>query len=149
MSRKFGIVALVLLAAFVPLSVLGNGEGDEATEENGAKPLWGFRWFRGFGCSNGERTVEETVEDMAERLGLTDDEIAEVTPIAQEIADLREQLKAKMEELHEVIGPKVEAYRESKMGEMPGRFRGMRGRRGGRCFPCQDASEDADAGESE
>ncbi|MBU7003990.1 MAG: hypothetical protein HXS50_00390 [Theionarchaea archaeon] len=124
------------------MSVLGNSEGGEAGDQE--KPFWKFRWFRGFGPKNGDMTLEERIDQMAEKLGLTDDEVAEVTPIAQEIADLREQLKAKMEELREIIGPKVEAYRESKMAEMREGFRGMRGRWGRCCRPCHEIPEDSE-----
>ena len=150
-SRKFGIAALVLLAVLVPLTVLGNSENDEncETDETGEKPFWGFHWFRGFGFGpwNGDKTVEEAVEAMAEKLGLTDEEVNEITPIAQEIADLREQMRARMEELHGVIGPKLDAFRESKMSEMPERFRGMRGRWGGRCCPCQETLDEETSSE--
>jgi hypothetical protein len=149
LSRKFGIVAMVLLAVFLPLAVLGGSEGDDASDETCEKPPWGFRWMRGFGRWNGEKTVDEAVEDMAEKLGLTEEEVADVTPIAQEIADLREQLKAKMEELKEVIGPKVEAYRESKVSEMPRGFRGMKGMWGRNRCPCQEILEETSPEESE
>ena len=111
LSIKFGIAALVILAVLVRLSVLCNSEGDDGTEmdeETCEKPFWG-RWKRGFGFGLGDaETVEKAVEEMTEKLGLTEEEVEDVMPIAQEIADLREQLRAKREELHGIIGPKVE-----------------------------------------
>ena len=154
LSKKFGIAALAILATLLPLTVLangnGNGNGNDDTgtgEETCKRAFWGFRWFRGFG-PNGPETVEEAVEEMAEKLGLTEDEVAEVTPIAQEIADLREELKAKMEELHGVIGDKVDAYRESmkENGCFRRGMRGMRGR-GWPCGPC-DCPDDVASEES-
>jgi len=148
LSRKFGIIAMVLLSVFVPLAVLGNSEGGDASDETCEKPLLGLRWLRGFRFWEGEGTVDEAVEEMAEKLGLTEEEVAEVTPIAQEIADLREQLKTKMEELKEVVGPKLEAYRESKVSEMPRGFRGMKGM-WRRNRPCQEILEETATEESE
>lgn len=80
MSRKFGIDP----SNESPVSGLSNGEGDdgrETGEETCEKPFWG-RWKRGFGFALGEdEAVEEAVQKMAEKLGLTEEEIEDVTPI--------------------------------------------------------------------
>ncbi len=149
-SRKVGIAALLVLASLVPLSVLANGNGNDATTDeqtSGKCRMWrGWRWgWFGLGPGN-DKTVDEVVDLMTEKLGLTEEEADAVTPIVQEIRDLREQLKTKMQELNDVIGPKVDAYRESVMANGFGRCRRM-GWRFRQCcpppLPCQDTSEDA------
>jgi Spy/CpxP family protein refolding chaperone len=133
LSRKLGIAALAVVAVLVPLSVLANDDG------TGEERPFGRRWYRWFGSGDGE-SVDEAVERMAERLNLTEEEIAEVGPIAEEIADLRAQLRAKMEELHEIIGTEVDAYRESVMSERSGRHpRGYEGRCG---IPYEESSDE-------
>lgn len=154
-SKKLGVAGLVILAAFIPLSVLANGDTSEANDEaqSSGRSFWGFRWLiRGHGWGDGgfveriaeklgitdeelqDATVEVIVEDMADKLDLTDEEVAQVTPIVQEIADLREELKTKHDELDAVIGDKLDAYRESMAGSWGRGMRGMprmRGMRGG------------------
>ncbi len=88
-----------------------------------------------------EATQEVMIEELAERLDLTQEEIDEITPIVQDISDLREQLKAKREELDAVIGDKLDAYRESTMEQGDLGFRRMRGR-GRRRFPCRGPLEE-------
>lgn len=148
-SRKLGIVALAVLAALIPLSVLATTEEGADDDEGCPKiPLWRglLRWFG----PKDDKTVDEAVDAMAERLNLTEDETAAVESIAQEISDLREQLKTKLEELHGVIGPKVEAYRESMMKEgfhgrmgMRGMWRCMCWRPCGSWCPCEESSDEA------
>ncbi len=144
---------MAILTVLVPLSVLGNSEDDDVTETDQTtcdRPFWGFGWLlRGPGWGPGafaeaiaeklgatdeelqEATVQVIVEDMADKLDLTEEEVEEVTPIVEQIYDLRKQLSAKIEELDVVIGDKLDAYKESMAGcrgfrGMP-RMRSMRG----------------------
>lgn len=151
-SRKLGVACLVILAAFIPLSVLANGDaGDTTDEAQDTRPFWGFGWLmRGPGWGVGgiaeriaeklgatdeelqEATVQVIVEDMTDALGLNETEVAEITPIIDDIYSLREQLKTKHEELNAVIGDKLDAYRESMAGSWGfHRMRGMPRMRGG------------------
>jgi hypothetical protein len=136
MSEALGIVGLVIVAVFIPLSVLANGDTVEANDDTQAsgRPFLGFRWLmRGHGGGGGfieavaeklditdgelqEAAVRVKVEDMADELGLTEDEVAQITPIVQGIADLREQLEIKPDELRAAIGDRLDAYRESMTG---------------------------------
>jgi len=64
-----------------------------------------MHWF-GLGDS-------DAVDEMATKLNLTEEETTTVKQLAQEASDLRQQLKDKMDQIGEIIGPKMKALRES------------------------------------
>ncbi len=151
LSRKIGIATLIALVTILPLSVLatsGNGESWRVCNGDG-----GFLEALAEKLGLSEEDVQEAsleimVDKMAEELELTDEEIEQVTPILQEISDLREELKNKHQDLDAIIGDKLEEYRESKIDEGCGGFRrGIRRRPNGwlrRGPPLEDAPEESE-----
>lgn len=169
LSRKIGIATLIALVTILPLSVLAtNGNGEPSAAKEGCrKPFWGFRRaMRGLCNGDGEflealaeklgvseedvqdAALEVMVDKMAEELELTEEEIEQVTPIIQDICDLREQLKTKHEELDAIIGDKLEEYRESRIDEGCGGLRRGIRRRPKRWLrrgpPIEDAPEESE-----
>lgn len=94
----------------------------------------------------------DAVDEMATKLNLTEEETATVKQLAQEANDLRQQLKDKMDQIGEIVGPKMEALRESSgMPCMPCRpFGRPRMRCGcGRGWPGEAPPEEPSAEESQ
>lgn len=108
LSRKVGIVCLAILAVTIPLAVLGNTDGSNSDDQTAEEtPLHRFgRWMCGFGFRD-----SEAVDEMVEKLDLTEEETARVKELIEEANAIREELKGKMEEIRGIIGPKVKTLR--------------------------------------
>ena len=110
-SKKVIIVCAAIIAVMVPLAVLGHGWkggnsqnvgrqarlalGSDAEPRPACKaPLWG------------EGTWD--IEEIKERLDLTDEEAERLEELIGEAEDLKGQLKEKLEAIRDIIGPKIQ-----------------------------------------
>ena len=111
-SKKAIIACAVISAILVPLAVLGHGWIGEGENDMGRKARLAL------GDSAGEKSAkgmlksggleEWDVGALKERLGLTEEEAAELERLIEEARGLKDQLSEKLGEIKDIIGPKVE-----------------------------------------